>query len=276
MLGILSLPLLPATTAVLIIVGGPQYRVGSHRQFVQLARHLAKQGFAVLRFDYRGMGDSEGEIRAFDTIDADVGIALEALIKQGQGAIESVVLWGLCDGATAALLHWHTYRNPKITGMVLLNPWVRTEEGLALTQVKHYYTQRLTESEFWLKLISGKVAFGALRELAKKSLITILRTKQIDNSIANPSFQQKVSNAIFEFPGWVMLVLSGRDLTAQEFIDYCKKNKLWQHSLRTEKIQRVDLPTADHTFSDLENRLKIESLTLYKLMSQPASYQINP
>ena len=36
--------------AVLIVVGGPQYRVGSHRQFVLLARALARQGFTAMRF----------------------------------------------------------------------------------------------------------------------------------------------------------------------------------------------------------------------------------
>ena len=39
-------------TGVLIVVGGPQYRVGSHRQFVLLARDLAAAGFAVMRFDF--------------------------------------------------------------------------------------------------------------------------------------------------------------------------------------------------------------------------------
>ena len=33
--------------AVLIVVGGPQYRAGSHRQFVQLSRFLAKNGVPI-------------------------------------------------------------------------------------------------------------------------------------------------------------------------------------------------------------------------------------
>jgi len=46
--------------------------VGSHRQFVQLARRLAKQGYPTLRFDYRGMGDSEGVYRSFENVGPDL------------------------------------------------------------------------------------------------------------------------------------------------------------------------------------------------------------
>ena len=47
-----------ADIGVVIVVGGPQYRVGSHRQFVTLARALAASGVPALRFDYRGMVSS--------------------------------------------------------------------------------------------------------------------------------------------------------------------------------------------------------------------------
>ena len=36
-----------ASRGVLVVVGGPQYRVGSHRQFVLLARDLAAAGVPV-------------------------------------------------------------------------------------------------------------------------------------------------------------------------------------------------------------------------------------
>ena len=46
LLGILAEPQTPAHTGVVVVVGGPQYRVGSHRQFVLLSRALAAAGFA--------------------------------------------------------------------------------------------------------------------------------------------------------------------------------------------------------------------------------------
>ena len=69
MLGIVSLPAPDApqqNTGVVIVVGGAQYRVGSHRQFVQMARLLAAAGYPVLRFDFPGMGDSPGAPVAFE------------------------------------------------------------------------------------------------------------------------------------------------------------------------------------------------------------------
>src|SRR5438309_7262826 len=60
-IGIVHLPSQPTSRGILIIVGGWQYRAGSHRQFVLLGRALAEGGIGVMRFDSRGMGDSDGE-----------------------------------------------------------------------------------------------------------------------------------------------------------------------------------------------------------------------
>src|SRR5262249_52771049 len=84
---------------VVIVVGGPQYRVGSHRQFVLLARALAESGIPVLRFDYRGMGDSEGEFTGFEAIDLDIAAAIDAFVARCP-SLREIVLWGLCDAAS--------------------------------------------------------------------------------------------------------------------------------------------------------------------------------
>jgi alpha/beta superfamily hydrolase len=123
-----------AATGVAIVVGGPQYRIGSHRQFVLLARALADAGIPALRFDYRGMGDATGLQRTFE----DVGLrcrgsgrnAVCSRRRVARGAV------GLCDGASAAL--FHAARNPRVAGLVLINPWVRTEQGVARAYLGSY------------------------------------------------------------------------------------------------------------------------------------------
>ena len=84
--GILSQPAAPCKRGVLIVVGGPQYRVGSHRQFTLLTRYLARHGIAALRFDYRGMGDSEGEARDFEVIEDDIAAAIDAFMTVSSSA----------------------------------------------------------------------------------------------------------------------------------------------------------------------------------------------
>ena len=48
---------------VIICHGFIGSKVGQHRIFVKTARELCRAGFAVLRFDYSGCGESTGEYR---------------------------------------------------------------------------------------------------------------------------------------------------------------------------------------------------------------------
>lgn len=91
--GIASLPAAAQTRGrgVLIVVGGSQYRVGSHRQFTLLSCSLAQDGIAAMRLDYRGMGDSEGLTRSFDIVQDDLRAAIDAFIEATPGLHEVVL-----------------------------------------------------------------------------------------------------------------------------------------------------------------------------------------
>src|SRR5262249_10654854 len=80
LVGILHRSQSDAHRGMVIVVGGPQYRVGSHRQFILLARFLAESGVPVLRFDHRGIGDSDGLFLGFEQIDDDLAVAIDALM----------------------------------------------------------------------------------------------------------------------------------------------------------------------------------------------------
>ena len=47
---------------VLLLSPGIKGRVGPHRLYLKIAERLVPMGFHVLRFDFYGLGDSEGEI----------------------------------------------------------------------------------------------------------------------------------------------------------------------------------------------------------------------
>ena len=258
LVGVLSMPPSPRGIGVVIIVGGPQYRAGSHRQFVRLARALADAGHPVLRFDHRGMGDSEGDPRSFEALDEDVGMAIAALRRE-VSAVQRVVLWGLCDGASAALMYWQATRDPALAGMCLANPWIRSDTSQARMQVRHYYTQRLRERAFWAKLLSGEVAWSAIAGLAR-SLRVAARREQVRER--RPAYQQRMAEAWQTFGGTILLALSGRDYVAKEFLDMVAADPAWHGALHRQNVRRLDLPDADHTFSDVGQAGRVEALTL--------------
>lgn len=260
LVGVLAMPgaSTHGETAVIVVVGGPQYRVGSHRQFALLARTLAHAGFATLRFDVRGMGDSSGAQRSFETLDDDIAAAIDA-VQSRLPDVRQVVLWGLCDGASAALLYWHGRRDSRVRGLCLLNPWVRSPASMAMTHVKHYYWRRLAEAAFWRKLLSGKVGRDALAGLWAN--LRLARTKRPTS--AEPStFQQRMAHAWAAFPGDILLVLSEDDYTAREFIEHAGSDAAWHGCLSRVGVTRLDVSAANHTFSDMRHREFVESATL--------------
>jgi len=264
LLGIVAHPDSPADCGVLILVGGPQYRIGSHRQFLLLSRSLAAEGYPSLRFDYRGMGDSGGAMRDFEAVSEDVGAAIDAF-QQACPTVTRVVLWGLCDAASTALLYVQARRDARISGLALLNPWVRSEASLAQTHIKHYYGQRLMERAFWFKLLSGKLdllkSLRGFLNSARQARATL--TSATANPTLDPrSFQERMAEGLRQFPGAVLLILSGDDYTAKEFLEYVGSNAAWSGLIAAEKISRVDVPGADHTFSTRMHRATVESETL--------------
>ena len=259
--GILTLPESTVSKGVLIVVGGPQYRVGSHRQFTLLARHLAAHGVPVLRFDCRGMGDSEGDMRTFEDIEDDFCCAIDKFFEEVP-TLSGLVIWGLCDAASAAL--FYAYRDRRVTGLVLLNPWVRTDEGAARAYLKHYYIARVFTPEFWSKVWRGSFNYAAAVQSLSKIIGEALAGKEktaapMEGTTGNRScdlapLPERMLYGLSHFSGKILLIISGNDLTAQEFSDLAKGSREWQKLLGSPRVSRFDLPEANHTFSRREWR----------------------
>lgn len=242
LVGVITSSQAAAAIGVVVVVGGPQYRAGSHRYFVRLARALGVAGFPSLRFDYRGMGDSTGSPRSFEQVDDDLESAIDTLLHRAP-QLRQVVLWGLCDGASAALMYLHASADTRVGGVCLLNPWVRSQASLARTHVKHYYLQRLVQVGFWRKLLSGKVAGNALVGLLRNI------SRAGAGGVVEASFQQRMLAGLTAFRGPVLLLLSEIDYTAKEFVEYTQTNRQWRQVLAMPGLSQRSLPGADHTLS---------------------------
>jgi exosortase A-associated hydrolase 1 len=240
LLGIVH-PVGAARIGVVIVVGGPQYRVGSHRQFVLMARDLAREGYPVFRFDYRGMGDSDGAARGFEHAADDIRAAIDAFAAAVPG-LDGFVLWGLCDAASACLMYCAS--DVRVRGVIIANPWVRTEAGEARSYLRHYYLQRLTQPSFWRKVFKGEFRAG-------QSLTELSRTVRQSGTQAagGPGFIERMRAGLQSFRGPVLCLMSERDLTAREFELLREQDRGWRRLMSRPAVTTVALPGADHTFS---------------------------
>jgi exosortase A-associated hydrolase 1 len=262
LVAVLARPSACGDTGVVIVVGGPQYRAGSHRQFVLLARALAAAGVPALRFDVRGMGDATGPMQSFESSTLDVECAIGAMVSSCP-TVRRIVLWGLCDAASVILLYARSSKDSRIAGLVLANPWVRSDASYAKTQLVHYYGKRLLQLEFWKKFVRLDVDLaGGAASVARHVANAGRPSERAEAS----QFQTRMADGLRAFSGPVLVLLSGQDLTAREFLDWTGMDPAWRGLLDAPRVTRSDFRDADHTFSTASSRERAEAQTVQWLL----------
>ena len=125
----------PDDRAVLLCNPFGQEAVRSHRLYRVLAERLARQGIAVLRFDYHATGDSPGDDSAGDLVGwvADTRAALREL-AQRSGARRVTCVSGRLGAVIAARAATGL---AELQRLVFWDPIVNGADYLALLRVKH-------------------------------------------------------------------------------------------------------------------------------------------
>jgi len=121
-------------------------KLWSHRVYVTFARDMARLGYAVLRFDMRGTGDSSLDFEAA-TIDTRVADTLRAIdIARERKAGVPVVLMGHRFGAMMAAIAAERASVP-LKGLVLWDPIMDGEEYLGGLLRSNLATQMATQGK---------------------------------------------------------------------------------------------------------------------------------
>lgn len=144
-------------TGLLLVTGGTQTRIGSHRMYERLAAALAQSGWPCFRYDRRGVGDSEGEDPDFKQSGPDLAAAAAAFRRE-LPQVKRLIGFGLCDGASTLALHG---KAAGLDGYILVNPWfVEAEAGEpAAAAIKSRYKDQLLSLEGWKRLLSGSISY---------------------------------------------------------------------------------------------------------------------
>lgn len=149
------------TAAVLITGSGPQNRdeeLMGHKPFLVLSDYLTRNGFAVLRFDDRGVGESEGDFHIATSEDfaRDVLAAVEYLKTRGEIDQSKIGLIGHSEGGIIAPMA--AVQNDEIAFIVLMAGPGLTGEEIVYLQTRLIEEANGTPEE----IIKKDIAFSSV------------------------------------------------------------------------------------------------------------------
>ncbi len=239
-------------TGLLIVTGGNEVRSGPQGSQAAMAAHFAAVGFAVFRYDRRGVGDSAGVNTGWRGAETDL-LAAASAFRTACPSIRHVVAYGNCDGASTLALHG---QKAKLDKAILANPWVFDHDGestiaddddqsMAPAAPSHsrssalrYYRKRLADPSRVVRDI-----FGGRVNVTKFAADAVAATQR-----AEVTKTAVTLNAALEGWGDRATVLLARDDRTAIFFDeqmaFLGRRSPTAHSC----------PTASHSFADAAAR----------------------
>ncbi len=198
---------------LLIVSGGNEIRCGAHRGMAMLARDVAAAGHAVLRFDRRGIGDSEGDNGGYRRSRADIVAAITAFRAAVPG-LGPITGFGNCDAAAALLLH----QALGLDRLVLANPWTLEDDGVAAASalpppaaIRARYAARLADPAALVRrFVRGDLNLGR----ALKGVAALARPAA---PIGPDSLAAQLLAALADSDVPTTILLADRDRTAASF-----------------------------------------------------------
>lgn len=229
---------------IVLLSPGVKMRVAPHRMYNKMAERYMRDGFAVLRFDFAGLGDAEGEIEQEQLSHVYNSIQLGRFVGDTRAALDWMereygfsrfVAGGLCGGAITGLLAAEGDR--RIVGLLALGIPAVLDVGEAqwhahltkgqLDQLRSSYFSKLLDWRSWLRLLSFKsdyrVIWKSIRRLFERRRpqpgnsagpVKAAAGQPADNT--NPRFAPAMF-AMLETGRPMLHVFSGSDRLAWEF-----------------------------------------------------------
>lgn len=221
---------------ILLLSPGVKMRVAPHRLYNKMADEFVNQGYVVARFDFSGLGDSEGEIEEDLLADFYNTVQFGRYVNDTVDAMDwaerkykknRFILAGLCGGAITGLLAGQV--DERVEALLSLNIPVILDgsnqdktkyltEG-QLDRLKKNYLKRLFDLKSWLRLLTFKSDY----KLLFKSLIR--KNKKRDSKKQQDNAVDSNVNPLFEpaFMDWIdrskkmLLIFSGSDRLTWEY-----------------------------------------------------------
>lgn len=173
---------------IVLLSPGIKMRVGPHRLYNRMTAVYNEIGFTVFKFDFTGLGDSEGELEheflheVYNKTETGFFVpdSIDALdFLAGKIGATSFVVGGLCGGAITGLLLAN--QDPRVRGLLSLAMTVTLSGGPGdrakyagaseLEALGRGYVRKLIDPKAWMRLLSFKSDFKTLSRSIKQLLI---------------------------------------------------------------------------------------------------------
>ncbi len=226
-------------TAVIFLHGWGTYRIGPHRIFVEAARAFASAGFPCLRFDFRGRGESEGDVAETTLLDMidDAKQAVKEMLKRD--GISQVVLLGLCSGGEVAV--GTAASDSNVNGLVLLSTPLLGRQAVVKDDVRKTansaknYWQKLFLPVTWRKIFSFRVNYRAVFKVLFGHFHHVTNDK--------PLKEAGLLEAFKSYKGACLFIYGGKDPEA-----YSSENAYRKVCANNGKVVFKSIPDANHNF----------------------------
>jgi pimeloyl-ACP methyl ester carboxylesterase len=180
-------PAVARGACVLLLSPGIKGRVGPHRLYLKIAACLVPQGFHVLRFDYFGLGDSEGTLpervlaEVYNSIQdgryVDDTVAAMDWMQATHG-VRQFVASGLCGGSISGLLA--AAADPRIASLLCLGipvafegsheHWGRYLTRGELDALRGSYLRKTLKPTAWLRFVTGQSNYRVILKTLRRVL----------------------------------------------------------------------------------------------------------
>lgn len=266
---------------IIFLSPGVKSRVAPHRLYVKMTESLLRQGYPVLRFDFFGLGDSEGELPEKELVD------LYATVQDGRYiddtlcamdwmeerlGLRKFVLAGLCGGALTGL--FAAAKDRRAQGVLGLGLPVALDGRTAdaselmtegqLRVIGHTYLQKLFRLDAWIRFLTFKTDYRMLwravsRRIRGPSVLQKPAATITPGSNLNPMFTAAFSEFLSN-DGALMLVFSGADRLAWEFEEkFARPHAKRIQSLR-DRCEVHTVHNANHILSSPEWRREAQGV----------------
>lgn len=264
---------------IILLSPGVKTRVAPHRLYNKMSAQLVEMGYEVFRFDFYGLGDSEGEIEEELVADLYGSVAVGRYVNDTIDAINwmekeqglsRILLGGLCGGAITGMLAGQD--DPRVIGLFglgipvsLYGSNIDKSKYISQGQLKDLragYIKKILDPKSWLRLLTfqsdiktlGKTLLQPFKK-KKKSKISDKQSVGNENLTipVDTDFNPLFATAFFKMatqPRNILIIYSGADRLAWEFEEkffepYQEKIKEIEGGYRIHNIEN-----ANHIMSD--------------------------